>query len=868
MILVILFFLFGWGVLFAQKIPAPDEVLGFKPGADYKLATYEQALEYWRILEKASPMIKLFEAGKTEMGKPFIYAVISSEENMSKLDYYKEISKKLAKVKGLTDEEALRLAKEGKAIAWIDGGIHGGECSGAQGFIQFAYNLLTSKDEETLFILDNTIVLLVFPNPEGMNLIADWYLPNVGTQYEKSPMPWLYNKYVGHDKNRDSFMNNLKETQIITRLINDEWFPVALCDHHGAAPYPARIWIPPAAEPTNQNLHPLFLREKNLLGSGITYHLDRHGKAGAISRLVYDFIYPGYEDSFVDYFNIPSILCETSQNDYASPREFTIDDFPEAERDFLVSAFYPNPWKPGWWRFGDAVEYTLITNKGFLHTIALCRKMFLYGRYQMGKDTIAKFETEPPYAWIIPKEQWDVPTAAALVDGMRFAGLDVYEAEEAFECDGRSYPSGTWVIPMSQPFSRFVKACWEKQVYPDLVKYPKQWQGIVSPQVFEDAYLPPYDMAGWTLPYQFGVKVEEAQTPLKAKLKPLEKVVPPEGKVEGSGRYYLICPKVNNSYKALNRILKNKGKVMRTQDSFEAEGKSYPAGTIIVRSVSELFMDSLAKELFLNIGKANEIPVKTYNIKAPRIALYKSWVANMDEGWTRWLLERYEFPFKNIFDADIRAGDIAKKYDVLIIPSIRTDAVVDGHKKEAMPEKYVGGITEAGVENIKTFIKEGGTLVALRQGCLFAIDKLGIPISDALKDLRAPERQSGNISPKASAVKFACPGSLLRMKFDSKHPVAYGMPEEAPAMFYQSTAFNIESSEGIQPKVISKYPDGELLLSGFFIGGKYLNNKPAAVDVPCGKGRVVLLGFGVQNRAQSVGTFKLLFNSLYYSVLQ
>lgn len=291
--------------------------------------------------------------GQSEGGRTMIYAVITSEANMGKLDQYKEISKKLAQAKGLTDEEAHRLAAEGKSIVIIGNGMHASECAPAQGAIQLAYDLVTSEEPDIRLIRDNTILLLFFPNPDGMTMLADWYLPNVGTPYEVSPMPWLYNKYVGHDINRDSYMNNLKEVQNITRVVNQEWFPVILYDHHQTGPFPGRIWIPPAAEPTNPNLHPLFIRGKNLIGTAMGYAFDREGKPGAMSRFAYDFIYPGYEDSFGDFFNIVSIMTETALYRYATPHFYTLDDFPEAFKDFTDRGV-----------LSESVERGLVEDKG------------------------------------------------------------------------------------------------------------------------------------------------------------------------------------------------------------------------------------------------------------------------------------------------------------------------------------------------------------------------------------------------------------------------------------------------------------------------------------------------------------------------
>ena len=368
-------------------------------------------------------------------------------------------------------------------------------------------------------------------------------------------------------------------------------------------------------------------------------------------------------------------------------------------------------------------------------------------------------------------------------------------------------------------------------------------------------------------PTQMGVKVSAVNAPLEVSLAPLKKMVPPAGRVErGTGYAYLISPRTNNSFIAVNRILKKGGEVLWAKDSFRVGGKSYPAGTLIIlsRNVSRSFMESLARELYLDIGvTGSQVTAKAYKLKAPRIALYKSWVANMDEWWIRWLFEQYEFPFTNIHDAEMRAGKLGKKFDVLVIPFMSTDTIVNGHKPGTIPPQYVGGITEAGVMNIKRFVEGGGTLVTLRSSCLFAIDKLGLPVSDALKGLRPPSRR-GAPRPVEPA-KFACPGSVIRIEFNSKHPVAYGMPEEAPGMFYRSTAYDILSSfKAKMPVTIAKYPGENLLMSGYLKGEKYLKRKAAAVDVANGKGRVILLGFAVQNRAQPHGTFKLLFNSMFY----
>jgi len=854
----------------AQVTP-PEKVLGFKVGADFHLATFDQAMQYFKLLQKESPKIKVFEMGKTAMGRSMIYAVITSEDNMKNLDRYRQISEKLALVEGTTDEQARQLAADGKAIVWIDVGIHAAECGPTQHALQLAYELAASEDSDTKFILDNTILILVFANPDGMQLVADWYRQNIGTPFETSPMPWVDNKYAGHDDNRDSYMNNLIETQNVTRLLNRTWYPVVLYDHHQSPPFPARIWIPPAAEPTNPNLHPLFIRGKNLIGSAMGYDLDREGKTGAISRFSFDFFYPGYEDSFGDFFHVISIMTETALYAYATPRFYALEDFPEEYRDFTPSVFYPSPWRGGWWRLKDAVDYCLTASKSVLRMAALYKERFLYGKYLMGRDVVARFSKEPPYAWIIPREQWDAPTAALLVNQVLLHGVKVYQAEKPFVSDGVSYPALTWVIPMSQPFALFIKAVFEEQAYPDLAEYPALWQGVGQPKRLPDVFLEPFDLSGWSLPYQMGVKAVRANCPLDASLIEVQKA-DLQGTLIGPStvRTYLISPTTNNSFIAINRILKKGGEVERVREAFSANGKDYLPGTFIIgsRSVSSQFMAGLARDLSLEIEGADKIFFpKTFRIKAPRIALYKPWRGNTDEGWTRWVLEHYEFPYMNIHNAEVRAGSLSNSYDVLIMPSMSSELIVNGHAQGTMPPNYVGGISGAGVINVQKFVREGGTLITLNQSCLFALEKLGVPAMDVLKGVREKEEGDNASGPKASSPEFICPGSLLRMNFNPKHPVAFGMPDQAAAVFYYDSpafallpVFSQENGGG----VIAFYPDDSLLISGYLKGEKYLRNKVAAADFLMEKGKVILLGFGVQKRAQPYGTFKLLLNSLFY----
>ncbi len=857
-VLPLIFFFIPVLLSSGQIIPDPEKILGFEIGADYHLATYTQAIEYFKILASNSDKIKLFDMGKTSMGQTMTYAVISSPENLSKLEHYKQIAKSLSLVRKLSELEAKKMAQEGKAVVYIDGGLHASECAPAQHNIQLAYNLLTAQDKNTLRILDDIILVLVFANPDGMNLLAEWYHPNVGTPYEISSLPWLYHKYAGHDNNRDSYIANLIETQNMTRLIHQEWHPVILYNHHQTAPFPARIWIPPNSEPTNPNVHPLIVRWQNLIGSAMGAAFDEQGKEGAISRLIFDTWYPGYVTQVVDSHNIISILTETALYRYATPHFYTIRDFPPEYRDLTMSAFYPNPWKGGWWRLKDAVDYCLTASMAVLDVASKYRKELLFNKYRMGKDIINRFTQEPPYAWIIPEKQQDPHTTALLLNRMILLGIDIYRSEESFSCDGIKYPAGTFVIPMNQPFALFIKNVFEEQHYPDLRKYPDLWQGLIRPRKFEGAPFESYDMMGWTLPYQFGVKVRIANSPVKPNMTRLKEVKPLAGKIRGKPNFaYLLSHETNASFIAMNRVLNQGGKVLWVKESFSAQNTKFPEGTMIIpsSSVKRSLIEKLANELSLDITGISERPkIQTYDLRKVKIGMYKSWIPSTDEGWTRWILEKYEFPYTSIFDADIRAGNLIKNYDVIVMPDTwRPELVIKGHSKGTMPPQYVGGITLQGLRNLRAFAEEGGMIVFLNSVCDLAIENFRLPIRNVLQKVKRED--------------FVCDGSILRVEFDSKHPVAYGMPEEGGTIFSESCAFEVMPTFDGEKSPVSaaKYPAENPLMSGWIYGQKLIQQKSAVVEVPYGKGKIILLGFPVQFRAQSYGTFKLLFNSLFYA---
>ncbi len=844
----------------AQVTP-PEEYLGYKPGADFHLATYEEAMGYLESLAGQTERMQIFDAGPTSEARRMKYAVISSAENMGNLDRHKEITRRLSLARGVSDDEARQLADEGRVVVWISGGIHATEVAPPMHHIQLAYDMVAGEDRKTRFIRDNVILVLVLMNPDGMTMVADWYMKNVGTAYEISPLPVLYHKYAGHDNNRDSFMANLVETQNINRLTSLEWFPEIFYEQHQTGPFPARIWLPPGAEPVNPNKHPLILRQKNLIGSAMGHALDEAGQTGAISRTTYDVYYPGYVDGpVVETHNIPSILTETALYRYATPRFYTVNDFPESFRDMTMGVFYPSPWEGGWWRLGDAVAYNLTASKAVMDVAAKYRYEFLYNKYRIGKHVIERFAKEPPYGWIVSADQEAPNSAALMLNRLIGNGVEVYTADEAFVHNGVSYRAGSHIVPTSQPFGWFVKTIFERQDYPDLRKYSHLWQGLARPVRWDGVPFRPYDGVGWTLPIQMGVDAREMSAPVEVSKTLITEAVAPPGGATGGGSDYVFANTDNNSYAAVNRILAAGGAVSVARREFTVGGTRYAKGTFLARSgsIGSRALNAIASDTRISM-RGSSAGADAAPLSQPRIALYKSWVANMDAGWITLVFDRYDFPYHLLTDAEVKAGDLRERFDIIVLPDQGANSIVEGHRDGTMPPDYVGGMTRAGVDEVLKFVEEGGTLICNNNSTDLAIEAFDLPVENVLRGVPTDS--------------FNSPGSILRMNYDSDHPIAYGMPGEGMAFFSRARAFEIHSdttenrasNDNPIPTVVARYPENTpLLVSGWLIGEHLIQGRPAILEARYGEGRVVLFGFNIDNRAQAYSTFKLLFNAMYH----
>jgi len=834
-------------------ISSPEEFLGFRVGADQKLASWSQIVNYFKLLDAGSDKLKVETLGETTEGNSFIMVIITSSDNMANLESYKRTQRSLAKPRGLSPEAARRLAAEGKVVVMISCNIHSTEIASAQMSMELAHRLITEESPRIINILDKVIFLLIpSHNPDGQIMVVDWYNKYLGTEYEGGRMPWLYHKYTGHDDNRDAFMVTQKETKLITKVLYHEWFPEIILDEHQMGSYGARLFVPPFHDPINPNVNPIIWREIALVGSRMAMDLEEEGKSGVISKAIYTGWWEGAFLMTPWWHNMVGLLTEAASVKVATPIFIDKSQLRGGSRglpEYKQQENFPNPWPGGWWKLRDIVDYELVASFSLLETAATYKEDFLYNFYLMGKQAIEKGEKEPPFAFLIYPDQRDMITAVKMIETLMLGGVEVHKATAPFTADGINYPADTYVILMSQPFRNYAKDMLERQNYPDIRLYPEG-----PPQ-------PPYDYTGWTLPLQMGVKTVTIKSPFRADLIAIKEAEYPEGKVSGRASYaYVFSHADNNSFIAVNRLLNKGYQVYWVKEPIKIADRSFERGAMMVpvKGGIHSVINSIAKELHLNTYAVNKkLSGEGYRLKPLKLGLYQPWTANMDEGWTRWLLEQFEFPYKNIHNAEMRTGNLKDRYDVIIIPDDSPQQIITGRRDERpgrpytpLPPPYEGGIGNEGVANLKSFVEAGGTLITFDSASELPIESFGLPVKNVLKEVPRDE--------------FFCPGSLLEVEVDNTHPLAFGMGKKATACFVNSPAFSLLPTFDHKAMVVVKYPAKNPLLSGWILGEEKLFNRAALIEVETGKGRIILIGFRCQNRAQPHGTFKLLFNSLYY----
>jgi hypothetical protein len=798
----------------AARVPSPRDVLGFTPGDDRKLADWTQIQDYFNRLDRASERVRIEKVGETTLGRTLIAAFISAPANIRELDKYRDIQRRLADPRLVSsDAERDRLIHEGKAVVVVSCSIHSTEIVASQMSLQLAYELASARDTETREILDNTILILIpSPNPDGIDIVADWYRRSLGHPWEGSEPPELYHAYAGHDDNRDWFMLNLKETRAVTRLLWKEWFPEIVYDVHQQGTNSSRFFVPPFYDPPNPHIAPLLLREVGLIGHKIAADAEAAGFKGVITNALYDTWWHGGFRTAPYYHNSVGILTEAASARLMTPIRVTREQLARATTRGMPTALpdnpttnFPDPWPGGEWRPRDIFGLEMSAARSVLSMASKYRERYLRNFYELGRRALdwPPKDRDDVLAYVVPAGQGNDEAVAKLVTLLVEQGVEVQRMDaelhltlmnarggiynDAKESPPDEWPSGSYLIFLRQPYRANVQALFERQIYPD--------------RIAGGAPERPYDVAGWTLPMQLGVEAY-----------PVAKI----RETEGQRRLSLVSD--------IGKMRKDLGLI---SGRVEAEWVDRPHAVARMYDASPI----------LN-------PLK----RPVRLALYKSWTGSMDEGWTRWLFDTFNVPYTSLRDAEVRGGNLRAKYDVIVLPSMHPREIVEGRAKDTAPPEFTGGITEAGVENLRRFVEEGGTLICWDDSTELAIKRFGLPIRNVLEGLKTSE--------------FYCPGSVLRIEVDKSHPLTGGVAAFADAYFIDSAAFEV--TDPARARVVARYAarKEDVLRSGYLLGAERIAGRAALVETSLGKGRIILFGFRPQHRGQTWGTFPFIFHAI------
>jgi len=787
-------------------VPSPKSVLGFEPGDDRTIADWSQITNYFSVLDKASDRVLVQELGRSTLKRPLIVAFISARENILALDKYKDIQQQLADPRRVsTALQRDRLIATGKTVVAISCSIHSTEIVASQMSMRLAYELATAQDTETTEILRNTILLLIpSPNPDGIDIVADWYRKSLGTPYEGREPPELYHHYAGHDDNRDWFMLNLRETKAITKLLWREWFPEIVYDVHQQGSNGSRFFIPPFFDPPNPNIDPVLLRQAGLIGHKVAADLQSAGFKGVLTNALYDTWWHGGFRTAPYFHNSIGILSEAASAQLMTPATVTSEQLVRSNTRGMRSAAeattnFPDPWSPGTWRPSTIRDMELIASRGILSLAAKYRSTYLRNFYELGRRNIE--ETIPsgqPIAYLIPAGLSRDEAVAKLVGSLIEQGVEVFRLDNelhvsygpqilqrtnstseklgtyrsiiASTTSVQEVPAGSYIVFLAQPQRKNVLALFEPQIYPNRLTGTGEAER-------------PYDVAGWTLPLQLGV---EAPAILSIR--------------ESGTERKLTLLKEENEVRA---------------------------------------------DLALPLRTSEASPIKNPIRQSVRIGIYKGWIGNMDEGWTRYVFDSFNVPYSSLRDSEVKQANLNSKYDVIILPSQRSREIIEGNPNSNLPEQYRGGIGEAGVSNLKDFATTGGTIVCFDAACELLIKQFKLPITNVLDGLKSSD--------------FYCPGSIVSISLDSKSPIAATLPSTLPAYFINSSAF---STTDPAVRVIARYAKDNVLRSGWLLGEDKLRNQIALAEMPFGKGRLVLFGFRPQHRGQTWATLPLIWNSI------
>ena len=852
-----LFFLWSSGTS-AQSIQSPTEFFGFEIGTDGELARYPKVLEYLQHLADRSDRVELEHRGITTNGHPYVLATFSSTSNLDRLDRLIEINHQLSDPRGITDDGAADLTREGVPFYFLYATIHSTEVGNGQTIITIAHRLATEDSTEINEILDYAVILLVpSQNPDGQVLVVDHWYATQNTPYDRV-YPDLYHRYAGHDDNRDWFMFTQTETQMAVD-IHTEYRPQVTHDMHQMGSEGARIFVPPFSEPYDPNIHPLLIEGQEQIGTAMSLALLAAGKKGVIHSDQYDLWSPARQ--YMVYHGQPRILTEIASARLADPIVNPVGiNRPLGPQQ--PSRNFPAPYDSGVWRLRDIVEYGEIAVFAALEQIAREKTRWLDSFYRVHKDWVER--EQAPYAFVISADQPDPFETYELLEILERGEVEIHQARSAFSAGDTAYPAGSWVIDLAQPYGAFAKTMLERQVYPDLRHYPG------GPPI------PPYDVTAQTLGLLMGVTVDQIDEPLSADLELLDEITPRITPIpERPGWAYVMSSTSNAGFKAATQLLDAGVPVFRAAEAVTTGDRLLAPGAWIVppSETAEQILGQIAADTGLVVSAVDRAPeVPGFRVKpSTRVGLWRV-ADNIPGGWMMWLLEQYGVTHNVISSVDFE-GDLSDLYDVIVLPSgTTTTRIVEGLSPRRHDEswRWAYGVGPKGWQQLRQWVHDGGTLIALGTAVETARELLDLPIETALPPSTAGSAVAANVRRPVSAQQapqglFYCPGSLLKQEHDPHHPIGFGMPERWPVFFRFDQAYHVTPSVDISADIVSRYPDEEeMAASGWVLGDELLRNRANVVSFEVSEGTVVTMGSQVTFRAQSRATFKLFFNAIFH----
>ncbi len=837
-------------------LPSPEQFFGHRMGEDRKLAGWDRLLDYYRTLAGATDRVQLVELGKSSEGRPYIALFISSPANLARLEQLRTMNATLADPRGATPADVDRIVREGRAVVIQTFALHSSEVAASQTAAEFVFDSITRDDEEAARMRDQVISIVVPSiNPDGTQMIADWYMKHVGTEYEAGSLPWLYQKYSGHDNNRDGFALNLPESRSLAKILYRDWIPQAYVDHHQMGATNARLYIPPYAEPIRPDGDPLVWREMAWWGGHMGTHLEAAGKTGVVGAAIYSgWGHMGFH-WITPFHNIAGMLTESASARLATPMFLHPDQLRGGPRnlpEYAPQTTMPSLWPGGWWRVRDIVEQQKIAAWATVDLAARNRETVLRNMYLKASRQIERGRTGAVKAYVLAAGQHDPLTVRKLVNMLLDSGVEVHQATAQFITDGRVFAPGSFVVSMAQPKQALVRWMLGRTFYPDNT-YTRDRDG--DP-------IRPYDMSTDTFGEFMGVRSEPLAEAVAAPLTKLTARLVTAGTVASPAPHgYVLDGRLNDAHRAALLLLAQ-GVGVRRARAASADGSIRRGDFLVAPGDVKAIAERTGVDFAAARGAA---PADAATLAKPRVALFQRYRGgNMDEGWTRLLFEQFDVPFTTVRDADLEAGGLEAKFDVIVLPADSVAAMTgddpdrqrgsgDGlsETERLTPPEYRSGFGDEGVKALRAFVDGGGTLLTFGQAADLPVQKFSLPVRNVVAGLSSQE--------------FWAPGSTLRVRFANEHPLAYGMPADGLVLFMPgSQAFEVTStSRSHDVSVLATYVERDILQSGWLLGEPVIARKAAAVSVAQGKGRVVLIGFRPQNRAQTHGTYKMVFNALW-----